>query len=368
MPDDISQQAFKLFSFMVKKASPPTVVSSSSTKLDSPPPGGLLPPRLKYLDTPKKKLQYLQRFWTTIVEVYTRGRLTFSGDKLIAVSGIAKEMRLLMNDEYFAGLWRRDMVSQLIWSVYSSSDNSHRPAEYRAPSWSWASVDGPVNDAFEPRTNWDKYQVTELSEVLDVHVTHATDDDTGSVSAGHVRLRGPLKKAYIRISEFPWWLGTDQKGTRHLIVGGRRANVYLEPDVRWTPRQGARPDFDPEDVSPEIADRWLQLTAEKRMAGIDFLIDQLAEVKIPVRNMEPADKVLYFLPLMKAKGGSGDPLLQGLVLEPTEGSRGEYRRFGKFRTTIPINFKIWEGVDHGGVDKEHYLAYDGKRDYTISIV
>ena len=85
-------------------------------------------------------------FWQRLVNDYCRGRLTISSDKLMAISGIAKEFHLKGNlkpEEYLAGLWAINLNQQLVWYV---PRHGRRPQLYRAPSWSWASVDGPVSN------------------------------------------------------------------------------------------------------------------------------------------------------------------------------------------------------------------------------
>jgi len=91
--------------------------------------------------------QDLNRYhlWNRILGSYMRCDLTCEEDKLIALSGIAKDMHLL-DDEYLAGLWRRQLPGQLLWKINDCKQAnglpSRRPHNYRAPSWSWASVDG----------------------------------------------------------------------------------------------------------------------------------------------------------------------------------------------------------------------------------
>ncbi|KAF2631024.1 HET-domain-containing protein [Macroventuria anomochaeta] len=97
---------------------------------------------------------YALELWRRIVEVYTRTAITNSEDKLIALSGMAKLMDEKMGSKdasfkYAAGLWNVHIESQLLWQVEpvwrevdETFDNvSTSPATYRAPSWSWASVD-----------------------------------------------------------------------------------------------------------------------------------------------------------------------------------------------------------------------------------
>ena len=81
--------------------------------------------------------------------------LTKGADKLIALSGLAhsyyeregkpgvshKDYKAGHRGKYGAGLWEADMPSALLWR----SRSAQRPSEYRAPSWSWASVDGHIS-------------------------------------------------------------------------------------------------------------------------------------------------------------------------------------------------------------------------------
>ena len=91
----------------------------------------------------------LWRLWEGIVELYSDLRLTYTSDKLVALSGIAKLMEQTLNDQYCAGLWRERLVTQLFWICDCDEQRLRpRPTPYRAPSWSWASLDGPVTQRF----------------------------------------------------------------------------------------------------------------------------------------------------------------------------------------------------------------------------
>ncbi|KAE9373586.1 HET-domain-containing protein [Stipitochalara longipes BDJ] len=81
--------------------------------------------------------------WKTIVGIYSGCSIKFGKDKLVALSGLARLMQEESSVEYLAGLWRKDLEIQLRWEVLNP-DRGNRPAEYRAPSWSWASIDGTV--------------------------------------------------------------------------------------------------------------------------------------------------------------------------------------------------------------------------------
>ncbi|RSL68613.1 hypothetical protein CEP54_002647 [Fusarium duplospermum] len=58
------------------------------------------------------------------------------------MAGISKLFEKVTGDEYLAGLWKSRFAAMLAWRVHSPGPL--RSPGYRAPSWSWASVDGPV--------------------------------------------------------------------------------------------------------------------------------------------------------------------------------------------------------------------------------
>lgn len=127
--------------------------------------------------------------WGHLVRAYTACSLTFQSDKLIAFSGVAKYMAEILKDEYVAGMWRRYLEGELLWHAEKDTlgGTSSRPVEYRAPSWSWASVHGRVRPGKASVEN-------SLIKVEKVHLEYRTDDKTGEVTGGWLRLRGVLKK------------------------------------------------------------------------------------------------------------------------------------------------------------------------------
>ncbi|KAK4452592.1 hypothetical protein QBC34DRAFT_422797 [Podospora aff. communis PSN243] len=81
-----------------------------------------------------------------LVHDCTRRRLTMASDKLRAFSGLAERAHRAVGGTYLAGLWPNGIKRSLLFHILLSED--HKPAptntEYRAPSWSWASLDCPV--------------------------------------------------------------------------------------------------------------------------------------------------------------------------------------------------------------------------------
>ncbi|KAK2040738.1 heterokaryon incompatibility protein [Colletotrichum somersetense] len=128
--------------------------------------------------------------WNSIIRAYSNTRLTKSSDKLIALSGVAKYFATRINDFYVVGMWRRYLASSLLWQVEKQAQvdgsPSTRPETYRAPSFSWASVDGAVITAPPTDTNL-------LIEVVDFHLDYVSADTTGLVRGGYIDLKGQVK-------------------------------------------------------------------------------------------------------------------------------------------------------------------------------
>jgi len=82
--------------------------------------------------------------WHHLINLYSQRNLSNPSDKLPAISGIAEKFSSATGSSCLAGLWRDNLIPDLLWSSMPYLQNphhAHRLSEYRAPSWSWASVD-----------------------------------------------------------------------------------------------------------------------------------------------------------------------------------------------------------------------------------
>jgi hypothetical protein len=136
------------------------------------------------------------------MERFSLGHLTYATDKLIALSAIASEMQGHIKSEYLAGMWRQHLAYQLLWEVRGVQwlVRRGRPNEYIAPSWSWASVVGNVENACDVRFANDREIIL---EVLDgqVELMNAANP-FGQVKSGFLRVRGSLAKGTVFIHKF----------------------------------------------------------------------------------------------------------------------------------------------------------------------
>jgi hypothetical protein len=140
------------------------------------------------LDAGESRALDMLQIWHDVVRSYGSCDLTRKEDKLVAISGLAKAflkgMRLEGSD-YLAGLWRMNLLHDLCWYGYAGRTRSQ---QYRAPSWSWASVDG--KGAIDRAYTKDHREA--ITKILEASVELLGDDSTGQVKGGFVRLRGPL--------------------------------------------------------------------------------------------------------------------------------------------------------------------------------
>ena len=110
----------------------------------------------------EEQRSFFSRVWHEIVKTYSELELTFASDKLIAFSGVTDEIRRCTGLTYYYGLWSSSFdqslfLAELLWSApFPRSDrqpdrnaiSSQGPGKYgwgmRAPTFSWAAIDGPV--------------------------------------------------------------------------------------------------------------------------------------------------------------------------------------------------------------------------------
>ena len=82
------------------------------------------------------------RAWNMIIEEYSKLNLTREMDRLPALLGVAA---FRGGKEYLASIWVDHLPGSLYWTSEPSSLAPVRhPQSYRAPSFSWVSVEGPI--------------------------------------------------------------------------------------------------------------------------------------------------------------------------------------------------------------------------------
>jgi len=98
-------------------------------------------------DAPHSSIEEWLGTWHDIVNEYSKGSFTFPADKLIAFAGIGPMISEHIGTEYISGMLLGSLTYDLAWWRWME-DRTRFPlidACTRAPSWSWASVDGEIN-------------------------------------------------------------------------------------------------------------------------------------------------------------------------------------------------------------------------------
>jgi hypothetical protein len=128
--------------------------------------------------------------WLALVKAYSQLELSKKSDIFPAISGIAKSFREATGWEYVAGMWKETILRDLLWTPFYGT--KYRSVPWRAPTFSWASVDctGIYCDG---EYAWE--DETALATVVDVKCCPKGDDPTGELESGYIILSGTLIQA-----------------------------------------------------------------------------------------------------------------------------------------------------------------------------
>jgi hypothetical protein len=136
--------------------------------------------------------------WYRMVEDYTARSITKHTDRLPALSGLAQAVDRVTGNEYLAGLWKSSLLEGLLWCKARPGQAFTATPEYVAPSWSWASVVGPVQFPvytwYTQRAIW-KAKMADF-EPLAEYISHSMGQKNlspyGRLEDGFLSLKAPL--------------------------------------------------------------------------------------------------------------------------------------------------------------------------------
>ena len=198
------------------------------------------------LQDPKRSLNGYY-IWARFVETYSRSKITRESDRLVAISGLAQEMQTKLGDKYLFGLWLSILPSQILWRLEHATPHEiwnaehheprqpgaeqerkkgrvihmrDRPSYYRAPSWSWASVEGSVEISHPSRSgSLIKYFLTGLG------------DDNHPTKRNFLVVTGDVHFARLHYNgrHSHWMLSIDKRGMRVRPSGRRCVGATSEP-------------------------------------------------------------------------------------------------------------------------------------------
>lgn len=139
--------------------------------------------------------------WQTLCSHYAYRELTFPEDKLPAISGMAKKIARRIQAPYLAGLWQNNLKHDLFWKTVGVATKPHK---YRAPSWSWASLDGNINWWSWRFCTSEAADCSLLCTILEARTTPVGLDPYGAVKDGYLKIQGWIQDVELV------WVGDDK--------------------------------------------------------------------------------------------------------------------------------------------------------------
>ncbi|GAP91688.2 putative heterokaryon incompatibility protein [Rosellinia necatrix] len=236
--------------------------------------------------------------WRLVTRKYNLCALTVPGDKLIAIAGVARMFGNVRRSRYLAGLWEHTLLEDLLW--YRSGDAHQRPIDYRAPTWSWASVNTieNVEDRNIRRQGCRECLVT-VPKIIEVSTDPVGADEYGEVQGGRLVLNGYL---------YP--LFEHQKG-------------ILDQHIPKDPK-------DPKPWKTRIAHAMGNMFSEFQEEEVKILIftdyDDVNE-----QTEETVLRECFVLPLLHERECAYPHKIQGLLLASNTPAWGVYQRIGMFQ-------------------------------------
>ena len=180
--------------------------------------------------------------WDAFVEEYTSLSVTFSRDRLPAISAVARRMSQLNGDKYLAGLWEHDLPRSLGW--FSQPAYRQRLPEPRAPSWSWASISSAI---FYPSYPDDDVWV----KVNGFQCTPLGDDIFAQVKSGTLILEGKVTPSRLRWSFSAFsLLGGESRQVKSWSIDALN-NGWISRHIRRRSARKSMP-YDPYEESPFV--------------------------------------------------------------------------------------------------------------------
>jgi hypothetical protein len=179
--------------------------------------------------------------WCRTISIYSKADLTYPSDKLIAISGVARDFQERFPDQYLGGLWAQNLERQLCWAV-QQRDRTPEPKStvLGAPSWSWASTVQPVT--------WKLYSTNNVSSckpnqdvpvrLMNFNIIPIGTDLLGQLKDAELELAcGPiLKEIFFKVSrlhpkrKYPWYDFEDDPDSEDLT------NALDPPEIADPPR------------------------------------------------------------------------------------------------------------------------------------
>jgi hypothetical protein len=161
--------------------------------------------------------QAIHDAWQNLVSDYSSRKMTRQDDILVAVAGLASICKAVSGDDYLAGLWRKNLLNDLLWR---SDESRCRSQNYTAPTWSWASTHTKHNPGHPDHrhTSIGFTKPRDATEIIfivhDAQVSYVNSNDKLQATAGSLKISGKFAEASIG-PDYNWAV----HGGECLIIG-----------------------------------------------------------------------------------------------------------------------------------------------------
>ncbi|OAL43532.1 HET-domain-containing protein [Pyrenochaeta sp. DS3sAY3a] len=154
--------------------------------------------------------QDLEASWVDFVEHYSACKLTYEKDRLVAIEGIAqvwmKNLGSQTTPKYQSGHFIQDPRS-LLWAA----TRQHKSKSKSLPSWSWASIEGPVqfmrwcSPLSEQRQSQLAYIADFLSavEVCEIDASVISVNELGERNMNELVIKAQVKRLVLKPGQRP---------------------------------------------------------------------------------------------------------------------------------------------------------------------
>jgi hypothetical protein len=147
----------------------------------------------------KKNVEWLS--WDEIVTTYSQMDLSFEKDRLPALSGVARRYGEINERTYIAGLWKEDLLDQLLWRQEFMGrtvpgESITRKSSRKLPTWPWISVRGRIGwDGVLDNVQYSTKQ--DLARIVSEDIVYSANDKYIDPEHARLTVEGPAFPARI---------------------------------------------------------------------------------------------------------------------------------------------------------------------------
>ena len=238
----------------------------------------------------------------------------------------------LLKDRYVDGLWGNDIFRGLLW--HATGDIAE-VSSYRAPSWSWASIDGRVSFLSSLKVQWDTMaQIHEIKSTMRIETTDGEESGGEAsgreVPGGYIRITGLLLK--LKIDKIP------VNATSSMIRLQRRWDLSADDPLNIV--------FSPDEQIGTRADMMIQHSNPEFRQSKDLVI----------------------MPLVHHTFDKEWVAIYGLVLSLQPGRSGYYKKVGVYETSRKTEGGMFWLQNPKPIESRYYQEFYGRAGCTITIL